>query len=172
MKFFFKLTIFFLFSPFVLFSQNDTKIKVFVLAVHDGDSYKVRFSDTTIMWVRLGDNVDCPEVRSNHICAEQPYGREVANLMRQKLKHKYVMIDTLQKDLYGRMVVDMWLDGESISRFILKNGYGWYTPERGKSNKYLAQLRNSAKKLKKGLWAQEPENIIEPSIFRQKNQCK
>lgn len=164
-----KVLFFFLFflSSISCFSQ---KAKAFVLAVHDGDSYKIRL-DSVIMWVRLGDNVDCPEVRSNHICAEQPYGREVADIMRKKLKHKYVLVDTVGRDMYNRLIVNMWLDGESISRFILRNGYGWYVPEKGKNVKYLAQLRNTAKKKKIGLWSQEPEKIVEPSIFRQKNRC-
>ena len=68
-----------------------------VMAVHDGDSYKVKMDNGETKWIRLW-GVDCPEVISNHINKNQPYGVQSVNTIRQLIKGKRVIVDSVTTD--------------------------------------------------------------------------
>lgn len=155
-----------LFQWFTSFSQNAV-----VYAVHDGDSYKIKMDTSeTKIWVRL-EGVDAPEVISNLISKDQPYGRESASVIRNLIKTKHVQVDTVGKDFFNRTLVRIKfeLNGDTLdlSEYILSNGLAWaYTgtlPEDRAS--YLRQLQLEATNKKVGLWAVEGEKVS-PRIWR------
>lgn len=152
--------------PVFAFSQ---KTNATVLAVHDGDSYKVRFDDSlkTTFWIRLW-GVDCPEVRSNFVTTNQDYGVETGDSMRVMLKGQKVFVDTLYLDLYSRHVAKIKYKGQDITEYLLKTGKGWYYSSKDmstKTRKKLQQMQSDAESAKVGLWGLEGDKV-KPSDFR------
>lgn len=159
------LLVFNLFLAAIVFAQKPNAI---VMAVHDGDSYKVQFQDSarTTVWVRLW-GADCPEIRSNHVSVSQPFGVEIGDTMRVFLKKQRVYVDTLYRDLYNRPVAKIKYNGQDITEYIIGRGYAWYYSSANMSTKNrnkLKQLQLKAQTEKVGLWA--GENPINPSVFR------
>lgn len=156
----------FLFVTSLVLSQNAV-----VLAVHDGDSYKVRFDSTNeIVWVRLY-GIDCPEVVSNHITNSQPYGRETGDFVRNLIKGKPVQVDSLGEDVYGRMVAKVTFNGTDLTQFLLTYGYGWYLQNSKLSSEEISKLKSLqefAKNTKQGLWAL-PGRKLRPSTWRSRH---
>ena len=168
----YKLILFFCLVSSSLFSQQVT-----VKAVHDGDSYKIQWQDGTNEWVRLW-GVDAPEIRSNHITANQPFGVQAGNYVRSWLKGQVVTIDTTvgQDDPFGRRVVKIQIDsalyscldsvpGEylnDLSTYLVRNGYAWWF------DKSLQDSQDFAKESKLGLWGL-PGRKIRPETFRKRN---
>jgi len=149
-----------------------------VTAVHDGDSYKVQtifanydstsesiVLDTLSEWVRIM-GVDCPEVISNHITANQPKGVEIGDSLRLLLKGKKVVVTTFGKDIYRRTLATIQLDSIDISALILSKGWGWYISSSlpNDTRKHYQKLRDTAKKKKLGVWSDK--SPTEPKKWR------
>ena len=165
MKFLFAFIIIFAFALPVSFSQE----LVTVMAVHDGDSYKVKRHDGSVVWVRVW-GVDCPEVRSNIIIKDQDAGVEIAIIMRDMLKGKQVIMDTFPgRDKYKRIVAKIQLDTIYVTQYLISNGYGWPVKYNMSTAiyKYLQSLQEEAKLLNLGLWGYEGRKL-RPSTFRNK----
>lgn len=152
----------FIFSTNISFSQ-----RAIVRAVHDGDSYKVKFQDGHIRWIRLW-GVDAPEVTNATVRIPQTYGQESGNHMRKLIKGKEVVIDSIRTDVYGRIVAKVQYDTIDLTTYVISEGLGWWfnndkisTPELDR----LKLIQNYAKELKKGLWGM-PGKKIRPSTFR------
>lgn len=150
---------------------DSTYLSAKVLAVHDGDSYKLLIGKDSI-WVRLAF-VDCPEVNSNHICATQPYGKAVGDSVRTELKGKDVMIKFITMDIYNRYVVRLALNGEDYSTSLVRRGMAWVvnTKELNKEEySILINYKKLALKNRIGLFVNP--NAISPELFRKRNKCK
>lgn len=140
-----------------------------VKAVHDGDSYKIDFGDEVI-WVRI-HGCDSPEVISNHVTANQPYGKEAGNTIRELIKGKKVKVESLLQDQYGRWVCKIFLDELDLTEYIISNGLGWYNNDPKIEESYKRKLKAEqliAKAGKKGLWG-EPGRKVRPETWRKNN---
>ncbi len=139
-----------------------------VFAVHDGDSYKVQMQGQTVKrWVRLW-GVDCPEVISNYVYEDQPFGRAVADSVRLLLKGKTVTLDSMGVDVYNRLVVKVYVDTINLSHYILQKGWGWYSLDLTLPSDELTKLKtlqNDAKIAGIGLWG-IPGRKYRPSTWR------
>ena len=154
-----------LFLQFATFAQTAT-----VKAVHDADSYKVQFDDGRIRWVRLY-GVDAPEVVSNKISKDQPYGRQAANNIRALIKGRQVRIDSVTSDIYNRLVAKVYLDTIDLTVYTISTGNAWWLNNANiKPEEFnrLKALQEVAKKNKLGLWAL-PGTKQRPSTFRRNN---
>lgn len=172
----------FLITLFVLcsfrgYSQLLLPDTVVVKAVHDGDSYKVQYPNGEVEWVRLW-GVDCPEVISNHIKKNQPYGVQAGNFVRSWLKGERVVMhsEVETDDPFGRRIVRIQVDsalyskldsvpGEfmnDLSAYLVENGYAWYI------NASLKENQERAKQTKIGLWAL-PGRKLRPETWRKRN---
>lgn len=148
----------------VSFTLN-AQVSATVMAVHDGDSFKVKLDSTNqVIWIRLSD-VDAPEVLSNYVSADQPHGKEIGFAMRKMLKGQKVTLDTLYRDKYKRMVANVYLNGASVSKYMVENGYAWYTPY-GTSNPEMVKAFKFAKRKKLQIWNGLGDKPIRPSTFR------
>lgn len=147
-----------------------------VMAVHDGDSYKVKFkgSDRT-EWVRLV-GVDAPEVISPYILKAQPYGRAAGDSVRAMLKGTTVYLDTLSlknsRDQYGRLLAEVYTqDSTFLPLFLVENGFAWASQVSGRKNpglnKLLREAQGEAKAAKRGFWAL-PGRALRPDTWRDK----
>lgn len=159
-------TLLFIFLPFSIVAQNAT-----VFAVHDGDSYKIRMdSSNKKVWVRLW-GVDCPEVVSNLIYENQPYGKFVGDTVRIMLKGKRVQIDSISTDLLNRPVVKLKVQIDTsfvdFTEFLLAYGWAWPFNNANIDQTTFANLlalQKEALANKRGLWVDEER--VNPSRWR------
>jgi endonuclease YncB( thermonuclease family) len=166
--------LFLFFSIFLSLTSFSQRSNAVVLAVHDGDSYKVRFdSSERTMWIRLW-GVDCPEVQSIYVTKNQPFGVAAGDSIRNMIKGQRVYVDTLERDFYRRMVANVYYGEIDLTRYVIENGYGWYYNSKGMTNderKALKSAQKYAKANKFGLWGLDGE-IVNPATFRKNNKPK
>jgi endonuclease YncB( thermonuclease family) len=134
-----------------------------VTQVVDGDSLVVTTRAGREYRVRLY-GLDAPE-------GGQPYGAAAAKFLAQAVAGRDVVLKTLDKDVYGRLVALVYLEGgEPVNRGLISAGLAWvYTaychiPE-------CAQWRKDeerARRNRQGLW-REP-NPKPPWIYRRQGQ--
>lgn len=159
-----------LFLLFLIFTSTLSAQKAIVSAVHDGDSYGVRYlsrPDTTI-WIRL-HNVDCPEVIF-YVTKDQPYGREAGYNMRQLLKGDTVDVKLVYIDTFHRPVCDVYKDSINLTDYVLEHGYGWYLVDSATTLEReieIKQLQKQAQDKKLGLWGERGRKI-RPETWRKK----
>ena len=136
MKFF--LILFFL--PTIVFAQN--------LRVVDGDTIhigkiKYRFH-----------GIDAPEM--SQICKQNNKKIKCGVLSKSKLVEKInnqkVNCKKITTDRYKRIVAECFVNNESLSSFLVKNGYAFAYK---RYSKQFVEDENFAKKNKLGLWAME-----------------
>lgn len=153
---------------FIAFFSNAQK--AIVTAVHDGDSYGVRFlnrPDTTI-WIRL-HNVDCPEVIF-YVTKDQPFGREAGKLMREFLKGDTVDVKFIYFDTFKRPVCDVYKDTINLTDYVLTNGYGWFLVDSATTlerENEIKEMQMYAQNKKLGLWGLKGRKV-RPETWRRK----
>lgn len=153
---------------------NETKLGI-VKAVHDGDSIKIQFEDGEVSWVRLY-GCDAPEVISNHVGANQPYGKDAGDETRKMIKGKPVEVQTLFRDQFNRMICKVLLiqdDGSKVD--LTKNsivlGLAWWLDEPKMNPELRVELKSLheyAKGKMLGLWGIEGRKL-RPSTWRSRN---
>ena len=160
-----------LFLLFLIFTSTLSAQKAIVRAVHDGDSYGVRFLDRpdTTIFVRL-HNVDCPEVIF-YVTKDQPFAREASRLMREYLKGDTVEIKVVYKDTFGRLVCDITAkDSVDLTDYVISHGYGWYLVDPATTLEREAEikaLQKFAQNRDLGLWGEKGRKI-RPATWRKK----
>ncbi|MBK8968657.1 MAG: thermonuclease family protein [Lewinellaceae bacterium] len=154
-----------------------------VRAVHDGDSYKVAFTEKpdSVIWIRLY-GVDAPEVRYPGVIPfDQPFGRAAADSVRKLIKGKHVLVDFKYRDVFDRPVCEVYLlstiniqgesvpDTVSLAQHIVQQGWAWHRNEQrnAKGNKLLKNIQAYAKSQKVGLWGLKGR-AIRPDTFRER----
>ncbi len=166
--------LFLFFSIFLSFSSFAQRSNATVLAVHDGDSYKVQIdSMQKPMWIRLW-GVDCPEVKSIYVTENQTFGVAVGDTVRNMLKGERVFVDTLYRDFYNRMVAAVYFEEVNMTPYLIQNGYGWYFNSKDMTKDQRNALKAAqkyAKANKFGLWGVDGEKIS-PADFRRKHKPK
>lgn len=155
---------------------NETKIGI-VKAVHDGDSIKIQFEDGEVSWVRLY-GCDAPEVISNHVGANQPYGKEAGDYLRKLIKGQKVKVQTLFRDQFNRMICKVDLINEAdrtnfldLTLRLISNGMAWWLDEPKMQPELRAELKSLhayAKGEMLGLWGQSGRKL-RPSTWRSRN---
>lgn len=144
-----------------------------VRAVHDGDSYRVLFLDGTSKWIRVW-GVDAPEVPSNKMKKYQDFGKEAGDSMRQMLRSKFVYVDSISVDYYGRTVAKISFDSLDITTYLISTGKAWWYDNSnlsGEDLQILKALQQTAKDNKVGLWGL-PGKKIRPATFRSRYTVK
>ena len=130
-----------------------------VLKVVDGDTIvlngeKIRFS-----------GIDTPELKQKCIKNDQKVfcGVLAKKLLLEKIDNKTPECIREGKDIYKRTLAECFINGESLSVFLVRNGYAF--AYRKYSNKFIKE-EEFAKKNKNGLWSMKFEY---PWDFRKKN---
>jgi endonuclease YncB( thermonuclease family) len=163
--------------PFLFLSLNlSAQITGTVKAVHDGDTYKVAFKDTT-MWIRIY-GVDCPEIISNHITKDQPYGRMIGDSVRTFLKGKVITVVPLYYNRWDKLVAKVYVVKDSVAidfgEDLLKEGRAWLDIDNvaKDSPDYVRykMLQDGAIENKWGLWKKTrgKGQRMRPSTWRKK----
>ena len=160
------LTIFFFIIICPFSNSEDLKSISGKPVIVDGDTIKI---DDQI--IRFG-GIDAPESfyrGKKQVCYLNEKKVFCGELSKQKLKEKISdnMISCIKekkKDLYQRIIAECFLNGESLSSFMVRNGYAF--DYKRYSNKKYAQDEKYAKINKLGIWKMKFEY---PWEWRKKN---
>jgi endonuclease YncB( thermonuclease family) len=102
--------------------------------------------------------IDAPE-----IC--QSFGHEAHNALARRLTDKVVMVESNRQDDYGRALTRIYLNGEDMGGWLVRQGLAWsYGAGRGKGPYRMDEAE--ARAARRGLFV-EPD-AMKPSQFRRK----
>ena len=130
-----------------------------VVRVKDGDTYVLRKGNTDFT-IRL-KNVDAPELK-------QPFGYLSFLYTSKLISGKTVSFDSTGKDLYGRVLVDVWLNNQRLDSTLISKGWAWHYQQYS-NDTLLKSLMVSAINANKGLWKCGMNGVCPPSFWRTYN---
>ena len=114
-----------------------------VVAIVDGDTLTILDSDNTQHKIRL-NGIDAPERR-------QAFGSAARRALADRVFGAAVSVRWSTKDRYGRIVGDVYRDGQWINQAMVQGGMAWHYRKYSKSVD-LAEAERSARARKAGLW--------------------
>ncbi|MCL6296267.1 thermonuclease family protein [Jejuia spongiicola] len=133
-----------------------------VVAITDGDTFKLLTKDSTLIKVRVA-NIDCPE-------RKQPFSAKAKQFTSDVIFSKNVKLEHLKKDRYGRFICNViYNDSLNLSHELIKQGLAWHYVKYSK-DKHLQDLENEAKSNKIGLW--QDKNVVPPWEWRENKKKK
>jgi endonuclease YncB( thermonuclease family) len=126
--------------------------------VDDGDTLVLLVDGKDQMKVRLS-SIDAPE--SSHTNKQtgrvgQPYSDNSGKYLAGLVKGKAVDAHCFEEDRYKRNVCELFVDGKSVNKELVKQGWAWANLSangRYLRDKSLPELEASARQSKAGLWA-------------------
>lgn len=132
-----------------------------VVSVHDGDSIRIRRSDSTVVAIRIY-GIDCPELG-------QPHGEAARDLTSSLLLGKTVeVVPTDQRPSYGREVAGIVLLDQLVvlQDALVSSGLAWVDGRYCKAIvcDYWRMHQHDAKTALRGAWAED--NPIAPWTWR------
>ena len=132
-------------SSLFLFSNNLFASHVTVI---DGDT--IRLGDVKIRF----SGIDAPEI--NQICVASEgkvaCGKISKDLLMEKVTNNKISCTDEGKDFYGRVLGECFVNGESLSSYLVREGFAFAYREY--SNKYIED-EEYAKFNKLGMWSME-----------------
>lgn len=133
-------------SPFYL---NGT-----VIDVSDGDTLTVKpliGPDDERIEIRFA-GVDCPEKEWPGHWGKQPFSDDAKKYVKDLLEGKPVMVMLTGEMTFGRVVGEVFFEGRSINRELVREGFGHWNEKYAKYDYDLRSLQQKAKDADKGLW--------------------
>ena len=141
------------------FFQTDFSAKV--VSIKDGDSIEVIDSNKNTFIVRLA-HIDCPEYG-------QPFSKAAKNFTSDFCFNKAVILEQTDTDRYGRLVCEIFVEGESLNLALVKNGLAWHHT-RYSDDIDFETAEEYARENKLGIWTQT--DPIPPWEWRKENREK
>lgn len=102
---------------FLLIPVSAQALNGTVVAVSDGDTITIRSEDGRKLKIRLY-GIDTPEI-------QQAYGDKAKDLTHKAVYGKKVGIRPIDTDRYGRTVAIVYVNGQSVNKYLLQEGYAW-----------------------------------------------
>jgi len=130
------------------------------VAVHDGDTVTVRWTDGTTRRIRL-EGVDAPELAQAH-------GRVAHRFLNQLLEGRSVFVIAKETDVHGRLVARVSTATTDSSVALIEAGHAWHFT-RFSSDAELAAAERAARAARRGLWS-DPEPTP-PWAFREQGRA-
>ena len=130
-----------------------------VVRVKDGDTYILRKGNTEFT-VRL-KNVDSPELK-------QPFGYLSFVYTSKLISGKMISYDSTGKDLYGRVLADIWVNNQRLDSTLIRNGWAWHY-QTYSNDTLLKSMMVLAINENKGLWKCGMIGVCPPSFWRSYN---
>jgi len=145
-----------LLSSLFLFSNNLFASHVTVI---DGDT--IRLGDVKIRF----SGIDAPEINQTCVASEGKVacGKISKDILIAKVTNNKISCSDEGKDVYGRILGECFVNGESLSSYLVREGFAF--AYRKYSNKYI-QDEEYAKFNNLGMWSMEFEY---PWDYRSKN---
>ncbi|HAT51088.1 MAG: thermonuclease family protein [Nitrospirae bacterium] len=126
--------------------QNEEAWPGKVVAVHDGDTIRVRFLNRVHV-IRL-KGIDTPEV-------DQPYGEEATRFVRKEALGQNITLKVFGLDKYNRVLAEVILPfGRNLNQELVREGLAW-RHKRYSQDPILKSLESQARKMRRGLWADD-----------------
>lgn len=110
-----------------LFSLNGKHFDAKIVYIYDGDTMHCVFKvfGEYYRWNCRIWGVDTPEIRTKNE-GEKKKGIEVRDILRNKLQDKILTIKCYDFDKYGRLLIDVYIENETLlSQWLIKNNYGY-----------------------------------------------
>ncbi len=127
-----------------------------VLAVHDGDSLRVRCEGAEPVAVRVAF-VDAPELG-------QPWGRASGASLRRLCLHTQAWVVPQVVDRYGRTVATVQCRAKDASHHQVERGMAWVFTRYAPVGSPLFADEARARAARRGLW--RDANPVEPAQYR------
>lgn len=122
-----------------------------MVRVADGDSFTVaRSSSAPEEKIRL-HGIDAPE-------RGQAWSQRSREALSERVFGKVVRIEPVERDPHGRLVAEVWADGERVGDAQVREGHAWVFRRYTKSKRLLA-LEAEARAARRGLWS-----LAEPPV--------
>ncbi|MBM3300126.1 MAG: thermonuclease family protein, partial [Deltaproteobacteria bacterium] len=90
--------------------------------------------------------IDCPERR-------QDFGNRARQFTSDLVFGKVVRVEQVEKDQYGRIVANIYVDGTLVNHELVRNGFGWWYRRRAPKDRVLEALERQAREKGLGLWS-------------------
>ena len=131
------------------------QIPITLIETIDGDTIKAKVKGEieTIRYLL----VDTPESKNPRMCV-QPYAKEAFERNNELVRDGSLTMELEQghtRDLYGRLLVYIYVDGKSVQETLLREGFARVAYVMNPPYKYLTQYRNHeslAKRKKVNIW--------------------
>ena len=108
------------------FSLCDQEFTCKCVKVYDGDTITVifkPFEQTSFYKFRIRlYGIDTPELRTKNK-KEKEFGKQVRDFLKEKILDKVVTVSCLDFDKYGRLLVELFINDESINNWLIDKGY-------------------------------------------------
>ena len=124
------------------------------IQVVDGDTIRAEAKGEEIK-IRLVE-IDAPEIN-------QPFGAQSKNFLNKLLYEKDVTLIAQGEDRYGRVLGEIYANGESANALMIKSGFAWVY-DRYVKDSSLYKYQDQAKAENLGLW--QAEDPIAPWVWR------
>ena len=145
---------------------NDGRISAEVIRVIDGDTIEVLLDgkEETVRFLLI----DTPETRHPQL-GVQPYGQEASAFVHDLLQGETVELefDGSERDKYGRLLMYVYIDGESVQEMLLRKGLARVAYVYPPNTKYVDRYREiqaEAQKKAIGIWS--IENYVQEDGFQ------
>ena len=137
-----------LFLPLIFFFLFFSVVKANQLTVTDGDT--IRMGDERIRF----SGIDAPEIKQTCIHKELEFycGEFSKNLLIEKISDQEVNCIRESKDQYGRTLAECFVGKESLSSYLVREGYAF--AYRKYSDKFIADEEYAQSK-GNGMWSME-----------------
>jgi len=139
-----------------------------VVKVHDGDTATVITEDRKTLRVRFY-GVDAPE-RENEYWPNQAFAADAQQFMQKLIHNQPVVVRLTGERTYQREVGEIFVDGRSASRELLRAGLGWWNTRYARQDSDLERLEARARQRKAGLW--RDAKALAPWRFRAQYRSK
>lgn len=135
------------------FAQSPFYLNGIVESVGDGDTITVKpiVGPDEEVEVRFA-GVDCPEKAWTGHWAKQPFSDEARQYVKNLVNGKRVMVLLTGDVTYGRVVGEVFFEGRSINRELVREGLAHWNKKYAKYDYDLRELQKEAKQDEKGLW--------------------
>lgn len=114
-----------------------------VVSVIDGDSFVIGNEQV----IRL-HSLDAPQI-------DYCFGKEAKNALSKKIMGKKIVLKELKTDRFGRIMAMVYVNGEFINEYLIKNGYANHTWNNASYNDELDKVDNFARKNKLGIFSEK-----------------
>lgn len=107
---------------------DNVELEAKIVSVYDGDTVKAIFplNGVNYKWNCRLSGIDTPELRTK--CdKEKEMGYKVRDILREKILNKVVVLKCQQMDKYGRLLVDIYCDGNKchVNNWLIENQYAF-----------------------------------------------
>lgn len=119
----------------------------FVIAVHDGDTVRVRSAVGLTQTLRLA-HIDAPELK-------QPGGPASQKALADLCLQTMASVQPITRDRYGRLVVDLSCNTKNASRNQIDLGMAWVFTRYEPAGSPLYAAQATAQNHRIGIWSQD-----------------